>query len=181
MKIYIPSHLRELELVDRLCKMIEVYSTGYYEDYNTSFSDFYEFYLKSDPVRKFLSMMIEKKEGQSEEEYEDQINYISSLFYNVKGTPKVLDYIIKYLGNVINFDSSTPITYNGTYLTLVIDSISIRDENLFFDSFLNFLDALLYFDRDNSMIKIKSASLIINSELKNYVDVNLINYVEYDI
>jgi hypothetical protein len=64
---------------------------------------------------------------------------------------------------------------------LVVDSISIRDENLFFDSFLNFLDALLYFDHDNSMIKIKSASLIINSEVKNYVDVNLINYVEYDI
>ena len=192
MKIYIPSHLRGLELVDQMCKMIEVYGRDYQEDYNTSFTDFYEFYLKSDPVKKFLGMMIKKGLGQSEEVYESQINYISSLFYSVKGTEKVLYYIREFLGSgndplhpnpnpLIVFDPNIPMTYAGTYLTIVIDSITLKDENLFFESFMNFLEALLYFDSENSIVKINLVSLIIDSELRNYVDVNLINYVEYGV
>ena len=183
MKIYVPSHLRSLEIIDKLCKMISAYAEGpYYEDYSTAWTDFYSVYLKVDSVKRFTSLMITRREDQTEEEYENIISYISSLFYSVKGTFKVFEYMVKYFPMLkINLEE---ITYDGRYLIIKLNSITelnIMDENLFYNSFINFLDALIYFERDGSNIEVGKLALTVEDSVESYMKLNSTNYIEYEV
>ena len=62
MKIYIPKHLRNIEIIDQLYRMIEDYEEQYSSVVSTqqgSFDDYY-IYSGSDPVKNFLRLCIPK-------------------------------------------------------------------------------------------------------------------------
>ena len=82
MKIYIPSHLRKIGLIDMMYQMISHYTT-LLESSEDSFDD-YHYILKIDPVRKFLNLVYPN--SWPEEIKEETITYLSSMFYSVKGT-----------------------------------------------------------------------------------------------
>lgn len=170
MKIYIPAHLKNLEVINKLSKMITEYSENYYEESQESFSDFYSS-LNSDPVKKFLSMRItEVPEGQS---LNNIITYISRLFYSVKGTNKVFDYMKKYL----NLNIVGDIIYTTKYIEFTISDIDLTDESNFSETLKNFLEALLYFEE--LRLNIPTVSLNIQGKFDNYFDSKVVTYKKY--
>ena len=138
MKIYIPKHLRKIKLIDMLYNMIRNYE---YTAETDSFSD-YQYIMKTDPVRRFLNLIYV---GEEDEKIE-KINYLATLFYSVKGTYKVLDYITAFgiLKDWENIDTTTQITYTVRTLSMTVESISV-DKTLFCEYFEGFICALLYF------------------------------------
>lgn len=173
MKIYIPEHLKKLEIIDQLEKLLIEYSSNYYVDSSNSFDD-YLYSLKNDPVKKFLSLCIPKDSiNENEQVYEDIINYLYRLFYSVKGTIKVFDYMKKYLN--LEFDGD--IIYTTRYVELKLKSISVSDENLFYESMKEFLDSLLYFHELNTSTD--SIDLILSGTIDSYIGSGIITYKEY--
>lgn len=178
MNIYIPKHIRNIGVVGKMCDLIEAYNNSgmYVDDTGNSFEDYY-YYLKTDPIIKFLHFCISKDDWQNNhpnEEYESVILYISRLFYSVEGTCKVFDFMKKYLGFEI-----TDIKYTVKTLSFRIKSIKLVDidENVFYNSLLEFLNTLLYFnDLD---IKIDNIDLWLSNTLRNYIGENTTTYKEY--
>lgn len=138
MKVYIPEHLKKLKIVKDLADLIREYGEHYYIDNVDSFND-YDYYLKKDPVQKFLSMCINSESIPEDQSLEEIIRYVSKLFYSVKGTMKVFEYIKRYLG----LNISGNIFYNTNRVEITIDSINLTDENSFIESFKEFLSALI--------------------------------------
>lgn len=185
MKLYVPSHLRNIPVLDMLCRMISLYSSTYYEDYYSSFDDFYNFYIKIDPIKRFLNLVLSKEKfgNISEEGYEEYINYLATLFYSVKGTVRIFDYIIKYLASEDTF-TIDPDTFFYNTSSLNID-ISLRDTklngNLFYGCLVDFLDSLLYYNKEMSNINVKDLELVVGDEIKAYIGRNVTNYLEFDV
>ena len=177
MKIFIPSHLRRLKILDDLCSMVTHYvDDGYYENAVDSFDDFYGFYLKTDPVKQFVEMTAKIGETvESEEEYEEMINYISTLFYSVKGTPMVFDFIRYYLN--FKFDYS----YDGRRLRMNIERVETTDENRFTKCLESFLSSLLFFNdsSDKLDLKIKYTNLRIEESIESNLTAGLLLYRDY--
>ena len=180
MKIYIPKHIRNIEVVEKMCELIEAYSNSSYSD-NTldSFNNYY-YYLNTDPVVKFLHFCIlrseweENQDPDNSQNYDSAISYIARLFYSVKGTYQVFDYMEKYLGLHI-----TDIVYTVKILSFTIPEITLSDvdEKVWYDSLLDFLNTLLYFD--TLRIKIELINLHISNTLRNYIGANSVTYKEY--
>ena len=143
MKIYIPSHLRKIGLIDMMYQMISHYTT-LLESSEDSFDD-YHYILKIDPVRKFLNLVYPN--SWPEEIKEETITYLSSMFYSVKGTFKVLDYLVNYgiLSGWTNKDVTSQISYSSRKVSISIALVT-QDEKLFCEYLEQFLCALLYFD-----------------------------------
>ena len=91
MIIYIPKHIRNIGVVNTMCELIEGYNGSVYE---SNFNNYY-YYLNTDPVNRFLHICISESDIGNEEKYNNVINYISKLFYSVKGTLKVFDFMKK--------------------------------------------------------------------------------------
>ena len=172
MKVYIPSHLRNIEIVDQMAKMIQEYSTNYYEQSTDSFGDYY-YSLKNDPVSKFLNLCISEDDIKGDQTYEDVINYLSRLFYSVKGTIKVFDYMKSFLG--LKFEGD--IIYTTELIEFNLSEVTISDENLFYESLKDFLDALLYYQRLET--NIGTTNLVLTGNFSNYIGSNLICYNEF--
>lgn len=175
MNLYIPKHLRRLKIIDDMCKLIQEYvDEGLLEDRTTAF-DNYLYYLKVDPVKRFLHFCINSwEDGDREENYESVIKYLSKLFYSVKGTVKVLEYMQRYLNLKI-----TNIIYSVEVLSFTIEEVTLVDidEKIFYDALIDFLEALLYFKNVN--IRIELINLHLSNELNNFVGSGAITYEEY--
>lgn len=172
MKVYIQPHLRKIEIVDQMYNMIQEYANYYVESVN-SFSDYYYFDLKNDPVKKFLKLCISEDSIKEGQEYEEVINYLSRLFYSVKGTVKVFDYMKQYLG--LEFEGD--IVYTTKYIEFKLAEISISDENLFYESMRDFLDALLYFRELRSSID--SVDLVLSGEISSSIGSGIVVYNKF--
>ena len=172
MKVYIPSHLRKIEIIDQLAKMIQEYSTKYYESNSDSFDNYY-YDLKNDPVKKFLNLCIPENSIAGDQDYEEVINYLAKLFYSVKGTIKVFDYMKSFLN--LKFDGD--IVYTTNNIEFSISEISLNDENQFYESLRDFLDALLYYR--NLETNIDTINLILTGDIENYVGSNLTCYSKF--
>lgn len=171
MKVYIPSHLRKIEIIDQMARMIQEYSNHYYENNYDSFDDYY-YSLKNDPVKKFLNICISEDDISSDQDYEDVINYLSRLFYSVKGTIKVFDYMKSFLG--LKFEGE--IIYTTKYIEFTLSEVSLSDENLFYESLKDFLDSLLYYQELKT--NIGNINLILTGDIDNYVGSNITCYNE---
>ena len=99
-----------------------------------------------------------------EEERKRKINYLSSMFYSVKGTFKVLEYL-KLFG--IFGNSLKDIRYTTKSIDIKIDSISV-DRDQFFSMIEAFLGTLLYFEELN--ITIGESKIEFSGELKVNID-----------
>ena len=141
MRIYIPQHLKKLGIFRDLGRMVEEYEKNY-QDPPSSFTD-YQNYMKIDPVLRFVSFCIKQEEGQTEEEYMAILEYVTRLFYSVRGTKRVLDYIGRYLG--IKFIGN-PIYTVKTISFSIANQTEWYDVSLFNSYLLDFLSALLYYE-----------------------------------
>lgn len=171
MKIYIPKHLRNIELIDQLYRMIESYEEQYTQSQKGSFDDYYV-YSGSDPVKNFLRLCIPESSLPADQDYEEAINYLSKLFYSVKGTIQVFNYMIQYLP--LDFDGE--IIYDSGEITVNFENLSVENESLFYELLKGFLDALTYYTRLNTNIGSGSIDLIIQSKFQNYIGANLRSY-----
>lgn len=172
MKIYIPKNLTNIEIVSQLKKMIDGYAE-YYEETNGSFDNYY-YYLKNDDVKRFITLCISEDTLDSSQEYSEVINYISRLFYSVKGTPLVFNYIEKYLGIKLK-----NIVYTAETISFEVEGIETYNINSFINSLRNFLSALLYYGELTSTIEM--INLIIKGEIHTNVSSGIIRYKEFII
>ena len=172
MIIYIPKHIRNIGVVNTMCELIEGYNGSVYE---SNFNNYY-YYLNTDPVNRFLHICISESDIGNEEKYNNVINYISKLFYSVKGTLKVFDFMKKYLGLRIKDDN---IFYNVRELRFTIEEVTLSeiDENIYYEALIDFLEALLYFG--SASITIDLINLNISNTLKNYTGAHIETYKEY--
>lgn len=165
MRIYIPDNLRNIEMIQYLRDMLSEYQNYYYKDQVSSF-DQYEFYLKCDPVYKFVELSLRSQEL-PEEIVDNLIQYYSELFYAVKGSfKKIIELMEKYLKILVDKEKSL---YKDEKLTLVIKEISIVDSN-YNKYLLEFLKQLLYFknvkgEEDTVVITIENKNISIKEDI----------------
>jgi len=171
MRIYIPQHLKSLGIFSDLIKMVTEYEKGY-KDPTSSFDD-YQSFMKIDPVLRFVSFCITQKEGQSQEDYRTILNYVTRLFYSVRGTRKVFDYISRYLG--IEFVGNP--VYTIKYISFSIkNNREWYDVSLFNDYLLEFLNYLLYFEKLNYKVDL---GITIEENKEFYLGVDAVTYKIY--
>jgi len=168
MEIFIPNHLRRIVVVEQLYEMIQEYSENYYEDVTSSFDD-YQYYQKLDAVKRFIGMVYEKPDDISDEEYESIVNYLSRLFYSVKGTLKVFDFIEEYLDLEIE-----DLSYTIRELSITIKNLDTTDVTKFYENLEEFCAALLYFEEFNATIE--TINLVVDSEIITKVSADVIPY-----
>ena len=173
MKIYIPKHLRELGIFRDLARMISVYESGY-KDPTSSF-DNYQSYMKIDPVLRFVSFCIHQGEDQSEEEYRAILEYVTRLFYSLRGTRKLFDYMPRYLG--IKFVGDPVYTTKSINFSIGNDT-EWYDVSLFNTYLIDFLNCLLYYESLNYKVDL---GLKIMEDKKFYLGSGVMTYKIYEI
>lgn len=174
MNIYIPHHLKKLGIFRDLERMIIKYNDDYYEDPSYSLSD-YQSYLKIDPVLRFVSFCIEKEVGQSQEEYQAILNYVTRLFYSVRGTRRVLEYMGRYLG--IKFEGD-PVYTTKSISFSITNKTKQYDVSLFDEYLLEFLDYLLYYENLSYKVEL---NLEIEETKNFYCGVDIKTYKIYKL
>lgn len=162
MKIYIPKHLRKIIVVDQMCKMIEKYSEEYSDKSIKDSFDYYNTTLKLDPVYKFINLLVSKETVGDNQEVDEVINYLSNVFYCVKGTRLVLNYLQPLLGLDVK-----DINYTTSKLEITLNVLETSNLGQFTQYFKNFLSTLLYF-QDFELI-LESAELKVSAEIDNYL------------
>lgn len=157
MNIYIPKYLRKIKIVDDLCKMLIAYSENYEPGEQVD--------SIIDPVEKFLSVLCPK-----------DYKYLAHLFYSVKGTIKVLEYMKDLLGLDLTYSYSTKL------LQIRVEKIELTlvDEGTFRNMFIDFLNSLLYFKELDLSVSVVEMQL--TSELPGYFGLGriLVNKVEVE-
>lgn len=173
MKIYIPEHLRKLEVIDQMAKVIEEYQSQYVQEEQPF--DSYQDSLSIDPVKKFLVLCIKPEDIDPGESYRDVIRYLAKLFYSVKGTVKVIQLFREKLGLKIKGD----IVYNVRYLSIHIEEVVITNGTSFKSALKDFFDALLYFGE----LKLKIDKIIYNIEgnLVSKISPGLVKYEHNEV
>lgn len=170
MKIYIPPHLLKIPLIKNLSDLIQTYSEeksgqGEWED---------NWLDRNDPVIKFLKICITKDIiDTTSQDLNSIIGYLTKLFYSVKGTSKVFDYVKKYLGLSIVGD----ISYSVRSLSIRISNVSQTDETTFSTSLEEFLSALLYFKEFH--LEMDGVELTIKSSINNNVGGESMTYSSF--
>ena len=128
--------------------------------------------MKIDPVMRFIGYCI--KEVPENQDYQSVLNYLTRLFYSVRGTRKVFEYMKKYLG--IEFVGDPIYTVNTISFTLsnnIVDS----DIALFNKYLIEFLDNLIYYGKLNYYIS--GLELEVKDRLEFYCGVESITYKLY--
>ena len=183
MKLIIPEYLKNIKIIDQMYNMLTEFEDNYSE---TSTSDSFDDYLEDfgkDPVGYFLTLMLPidsmvnvyKDEDIREEEYENKMNFLRSLFYSVKGTFKVLDYLRLY--NIFG-DAKVTISYTTKNIKIEIEHIDIP-VNQFYSAFEDFLTNLLYFEK--LVIKIDKFNSSIEINNKSAMTTGTLFYKRYEI
>ena len=173
MRIYIPDHLKKLGIFRDLIKMVEGYEQEY-QDPATSFTD-YQSYMKIDPVLRFVGFCIKRRDGQAEEEYQAILEYVTRLFYSVRGTRRVLDYIGRYLG--IRFVGNPIYTVKSISFSIANDT-EWYDVSLFNTYLLDFLSTLLYYENISYRVDL---NLDIEETKEIYMGIGIKTYKIYKI
>lgn len=168
MNIFIPKYLRErVKIIDQLYNMIRAYYEEYSQTKEEDSFDQFRFSRRNDYVVRFLDYVIPTKYITAEVNgetitvedkttRETALNYLSKLFYSVKGTYKVLDYLIDY--DILNADENwwnlnnlnnnkVDISYTARSIDIKVDKLPDGlDRELYCDYLEKFLCALLYFE-----------------------------------
>jgi hypothetical protein len=179
MQIYIPKYLGErIPILKQLSEIVTGYGKKYSKDEDIdSFSD-YKYSLRNDSVVRFLDYVIpdidefksrfpDQDETNIIQLRNNHISYLTVLFYSVKGTYKVLDYITEYdlfqtsKGKKSQGqDLTTKIAYTTKSISIEIQSIPVTLDRGVFCSYLEkFLNELLYFEFLTINIKTISAEI----------------------
>lgn len=172
MKIYIPPHIKKLGIVRDLCSMITKYAE-LNVDVQKGSLDYYYYYktLSYDSVKSFIGICKYYNNSDSNST-EDDINYITNLFYAVKGTNKIFDYLTRFLN--IKFENYVYDVGTGElYINLDIktyNDIFKSDEETFKNSFEKFLKAVLYVKNLSINVSIKEVDNLLSINVENNLD-----------
>jgi hypothetical protein len=175
LNVYIPVHLRKIKVIDQLAKLLYEYENNPEykgEEVDDSFES-YNSYLANDPVKTFIKFCL--PEYTVGDEYDDVINYLTHLFYSVKGTIKVIEFMKKYL----NLELGEDFFYSPKKLRLSFKNLNTLNDALFFDLLKEFLNALLYFN--SSVINTTTGEFDLNDDIKNKVSTKIITYKVFDV
>ncbi len=131
----------ELPVIQQLVELYEEYRGNYYDSTENSFQSYYSSF-DIDPVRDFIETIIGPDLEATEADYENVLNYITRMFYSVKGTAKVFDFMDRFFPGL---QRSGDIVYDGENisLTLVLDN-ALDNTVEFREGLLSFLQALLW-------------------------------------
>lgn len=134
-------HLIELPILQQLVKMYEEYQGNYYKNTQNSFQNYYSSF-DIDPVRDFVETNMGPYIEETDADYENVINYVTRMFYSVKGTAKVFDYMDRFFPGIRR---SGDVVYDGETLSLALVLGSALDNTVEFrEALLEFLQTLLY-------------------------------------
>lgn len=185
MKIYIPPHIKKLGIVRDLCSMVTKYAELNVDAQKGSL-DYYYYYktLSYDSVKSFIGICMYYSDPDNSSRTEDNINYLTNLFYAVKGTDKIFDYLTRFLD--IKFENYVyDISTGELYINLDIETyngIFKSDEETFKNSFEKFLKALLYVKNLSINVSIKEVDNLLSINVENNLDLYYkVNYHNYTI
>lgn len=134
-------HLIELPILQQMVKMYEEYQGNYYKNTQNSFQNYYSSF-DIDPVRDFVETNMGPYIEETDADYENVINYVTRMFYSVKGTAKVFDYMDRFFPGIRR---SGDVVYDGETLSLALVLNSALDNTVEFrEALLEFLQTLLY-------------------------------------
>jgi hypothetical protein len=177
LNVYIPVHLRNnIKIINQLYKLLYEYENNpaYNEvEVDDSFES-YNSYLANDPVKTFVKFCL-PVESVKVGEYETTINYITHLFYSVKGTVKVIEYMKSYLNLKLNDD----FFYSPKKIRLSFKELNTLNDTLFYDLLKNFLNALLYFNA--AIVSTATGDFYLGENIKNVVGNKIITYKVIEI
>lgn len=180
MVIYIPNHLKSsIPILKTLSDMVVEYNKSYSKKSLDSFEDYYLHY-SINTIKSFIELSLgsQEKSISKDNNREDVINYLVKLFYSVKGTPKIFEYMEKYLG--IKFKGGIDnIRYTVNEVIFDIDEISVDDIQTYIDSLKNFLSSLLYYG--DLITEISKINLTIKDTINVSVITDIQKYKEYII
>lgn len=162
MKIYIPKNLLEVPIIDQMAKMLSYYSENIKSEEEYPF----QYYNNSqiiDPVKEFIDLCMSSQVYPESQDKDNISNYLTRLFYSVKGTVKVFELMETYLG--ISFSSE--VNYSTEFIEFGIDKVLVDNEELFYQLLIDFLNSLLYFRE----LKVSSSTtdLLINGNISNSI------------
>jgi len=156
MKLFIKENLRAIPIINQLYNIVRAYGLTYSgEDEQDSMED-YKYSLRNDHVQRFIDYVTL---GETDAVVrKNKITYLTALFYSVKGTYKVFDYMIDYA--LADID----ITYTAKNISISINTIpESLDRDLFCTYLEKFLSALLYFESLDITISTLSVSVMDNT------------------
>jgi hypothetical protein len=172
MTIFVPQHLRKIPLLGELCEIIKRYAEEY-EQTSSSFDD-YRSYMKIDPVKRFIGMCLNDYYQRIGGEFDEvALNYLTRLFYSVRGTYNVIVFSERYLG--LQFES---VSYTPRALSFILDHIIGNDVSLF-DEYINtFYHYLLYSGDLN--YKVKDLTVTIDESLSLFGGNGIVSYKRFN-
>ena len=169
MRIYVPTHLRKLGILKNFCDMIQAYEKDYSE--GTGSFDDYQTYLKIDPVRRFISLCI----PETDQDYETVLSYLTRLFYSLRGTTKVFEYMKSMLG--LEFEGE--VIYTTRTLGFTLAEIK-GDDAAVFDQYLReFLGALVYFE--NLDYRVTNLTIRVENVVPFKVGAGLVTWKKHEL
>lgn len=201
MNIYIKKYLTNIPIIKKMVNLIKEYSQEFPSEEDDSYSE-YRNIKASDDVITFLDYVVPSSlgmcngdsvvgENDADEVRENKIVYLSELFYSVKGTYKVFDYITEYdlfqtnlqktdNGYIQGQDTTSTITYTTQNVTINIESLPSQFDRELFCSYLEkFLCALIYFG--SLTINIKKAGITYQDTSRAFLNHGEAFYQYYEV
>ena len=176
MIIYIPNHLEQnLPIVKQLSSMIQEYSKLYGEVDSLGSFDYYYAHYNSDSVRSFIELCLPKENYSNDSEYSGIVDYLTKLFYSVKGTYLVFLYMKKYL----KIDFIGEIKYTINHIQFEISEITTHDLSVYISRLKDFLASLLYYGDLEATIN--TINLRIEETISNSISVGIKRYKEFTV
>lgn len=154
MTVVIPSHLRNVEVINQMYILMTAYMNYYATDPVDLASESSLEEKAFDYIYDFIKIIYPDND-------EPTNRYIASMLYRCKGTTKVFEVIEKYLGLVYKEDPE----YNIDKLSLSFDYVGGSNLLNFKPALINTLNTLLYFNELKVLINI--FKLQISSSMSN--------------
>lgn len=173
MTIYIPEHLRKLEILDNLVRILETYNETekpyeLTERDLDSFFDYHYYNYTLDPVQAFVSLYVQD---------EAKLHYYVNRLYSVKGTQKVLELTRKFF---FSDDSSIfSYSYEVPDLKVTVGEVKTTDFDTYQKTLTHYLEYLLFFDDYRELFK--KVILELSVGIKNRVSTGSFDYSEHTI
>jgi hypothetical protein len=155
--------------------MIQEYSKLYGNIDSLGSFDYYYAHYSGDSVRSFIELCLLRSDYSSESEYSGIVDYLTKLFYSVKGTYLVFLYMKKYL----KIDFIGKIKYNLNHIEFEISEIITNDLSMYISSLKGFLSTLLFYG--DLAANINTINLKLEERVSNTISVGIKKYKEFTV
>ena len=167
--LYIPPHLRKLEIIDNFARMVEEYdkqSPGIVLPVPSRVN--LEYSIKEDPVKKFVYNGLEGVDLGKHQDRAEVTNYISHLLYCSKGTSNVFELLKTKMA--LNLKS----IFKNSQIILQIKNVISSDIANYKAELEQALSRLLYFNRID--VRVIETKITLDNKFEYYIQGNIHNY-----